>query len=771
MTAYILRPHDWKLKTSILFALAVMLLNALLVTAGMLGIDVILLRPLVAFIFLTFIPGMLMLRILRIHNINTIESLVYSAGLSLAFTMLCGIIVNFTLPLFNISRPLQTVPVTAALCIGNIALMIAAYIRDRAYIPPHVDRKPVINIAPLLFLLFLLSFLILGVTVSNISGNNIILLLCIVLICFIIAIAAFGKFILPSFFPPAIFVISLCLLFQTTLMSPYLVGTDIYTEYQVFQQVFQHGIWDYAIPDHVNSCLSITILGPIYALSLNAGSLWVFKAIYPIIFSLVPLALFRIFRIQFGPYRALFACFLFMAVPTFSLEMISLCRQQVAELFFVLFILLLVDHRIKRLPKLIMAVIFTISISVSHYSFGIISMIFMVALLAFYYILRAPLFIRLWTALTRRTGGLPGQLQGKSGDDLPFYVLLIPILIFIIFELIWYSCISSGVNLELLSVSWNTYTHQLGEQVGGALSSHSILSLFNFGQRDELLKAAVGLDFLSVSLQGKIFRVLQYITQIFIALGCLRLLIAPRGLNIKREYVALSVTSVLLLLACIFIPGFAERLNATRWYHIALITLAPFCVLGGETVWAAFKFILNKFKHVPDANNNPGDCLPGFRIFFSLFILIPYFLATSGFLYEITGQSVADKADTPYSIALSSYRIDFTGIFNIKDGAAAQWLFNNSDKKTTVSTDDHASKLLRLIGFNGQTKSLNKLDPGEIQYVYLTSWNLNSGELTYNLGPGLRRIVTIEHDPLLKGLLDDSAAIYVNGGAKVLLRK
>jgi uncharacterized membrane protein len=649
--------------------------------------------------------------------------------------------------------------------------MITAYARDRDYQPEPAAPLSNFNVTPVLFLLFLVALLILGVTVNNVSGNNIILLTCLILICFVIAIAAFKRFILPSLFPLAIFSISLCLLFQTTLLSPYLVGTDIYVEYQVFQQVYQHAIWDYTIPNPVNSCLSIAILGPIYSQSLNVDSLWVFKAIYPFIYSFVPLALFRIFRIQFGPYRALFATFLFMAVPTFSLEMISLCRQQVAELFFVLFILLLVDRRVNHLAKLIMAIIFVISISISHYSFGIIGLIFMVTLIIFSVIIKAPLFISLWKALTQKAGSLPQQFQGKPVADLPLYILLISIAIFIIFESIWYSCISSGINMELLTVSWTTYTGQLAEQVVGAVSSHSTSSLINFGQRDELIKAALGLDFQSVSWQGKIFRILQYMTQIFIALGCLRLLFSPRGLKIKPEYLSLSVTSVLLLLACIFVTGFAERLNATRWYHIALITLSPFCILGGEVVWQAIKSLVYRLRRISIVQNDPGDCPSGYATVFSLCVLIPYFLATSGFLYEVTGQSVTDKADTPYSIALSSNRTDFIGVFNKKDGAAAGWLSANADNNTIVSTDNHAHKLLRLIGFPGQITYLDQVDPPASHFVYFTSWNLNSGELTYNLGPGLRRTVIIEEDPQLKDLLANSDIVYVNSGAKALMTR
>ena len=69
-----------------------------LVGLATLGFNIPALRQIVGFIFLTFVPRILILRILRIHNVGTIESLAYSAGLNLAFVMFTGAFINFVLP-------------------------------------------------------------------------------------------------------------------------------------------------------------------------------------------------------------------------------------------------------------------------------------------------------------------------------------------------------------------------------------------------------------------------------------------------------------------------------------------------------------------------------------------------------------------------------------------------------------------------------------------------------------------------------------------------
>ncbi len=83
-------PNDWEIKKCLSLSLAILLVGAGLLGLDALGFDIPVLRQIVGFVFLTFIPGILILRILRIHNINTVESLVYSVGLSLAFVMFSG---------------------------------------------------------------------------------------------------------------------------------------------------------------------------------------------------------------------------------------------------------------------------------------------------------------------------------------------------------------------------------------------------------------------------------------------------------------------------------------------------------------------------------------------------------------------------------------------------------------------------------------------------------------------------------------------------------
>jgi uncharacterized membrane protein len=328
----------------------------------------------------------------------------------------------------------------------------------------------------------------------------------------------------------------------------------------------------------------------------------------------------------------------------------------------------------------------------------------------------------------------------------------------------YYGSVASGVNLGLVSGLWTQQTT--------TITTAEVPVFVQFGERDALIQTALGLDFPQASPQGKGFRVFQYITELFLIAGCLRLIFRPKDLRFTTEYIALSVTSVLLILDCIFLPNFAPALNTTRWYHITLITLAPFCILGGEAIWLGISSIWHRLRHtVHKAIAGKAEDSQAFLGFMALGILIPYFLFTSGFIYEVTGQEVTDKVDAPYSIALSSYRLDLAGVFYWQDGAAAQWLAQKATGEAKVYTDNHVYKLLELQDFPGQIVSLprdgSKLP--EDGYIYFTSWNLSKGELTFSMlgKAGLRQHISFDDIPGLTKAIDSQNRIYNNGGAQI----
>ena len=759
-------PNDWEIKKCLSLSLAVLLATLGLIGLAGLGFDLPGLRQITGFIFLTFIPGILILRILKIHNIGLIESLLYSVGLSLAFIMFLGLAANFALPVIGISRPISVLPVMATLLISTLVLMSLAYLRDRDFSAPTPTKLGEIISPSSLFLILVLLLAIFGALMVNFYQNNILLLVLIMVVAVIVGLAVFGRFIDRNAYPVAIAIIALCLLYQTTLISPQLTGFDIHLEYYFEQLVVENGYWDAMFPHGYNFALSITLLAPIYSLILDIDGAWIFKVIYPFIFSLAPLALFHVFRQQVGTKKAFLAAFFFMAVPTFSLEIIAVVRQQIAELFFVLFILLLVDRKLGLSQRLTLAIVFALSIAISHYALGIICLFYFALGWLLIIAIRSGWGRRSWGWLTGKWGGLSPNLV--SPRAFPLKAITIVVVVYFAGSLAFYGWVASGA-------PWQTIIY-LGQRQAAQVTSvepatPDETSLFaDFTTREPLVQTALGLDFASASVQGKGFRIFQYLTQLFIIIGFIRLIFKPVKLRFTAEYIAFTIVSALLLGACIFLPGLSTLLGITRFYHIALILLAPLFILGGESIWQGISALYQKLKGRASLITMPEDNQACLR-FLGLGVLIPYFLFTSGFIFEVTGHEVTDRIDSPYSIALSSHRLDIGGVFNWQDGAGADWLGQAIDDEATVYSDLHGAMLL-----DNQTEVLGQIFcfPQDIKevpqdsYLYFRTWNIERQEITYHPGDtGLRESVSFT-DAGVDDLIQGRNRIYNNGGAQVL---
>ena len=781
-------PSDWEIKKCLSLSLAILLVVLGLVGLAYLGFDIPGLRQIAGFTFLTFVPGVLILRILRIHNIGIIESLLYSIGLSLAFIIFLGLAANFALPLISVSRPISVLPVLGFLTIFTVILMPIAYLRDKSF-SASTPSTPAKFLSPSSLSLILVLFLtIFGALMVNYYQNNILLLIFIMVVAGIVGLAAFGRFIDHKVYPLAIVILAISLLYQTTLISPHLVGADIHGEYYFEQLVVENGYWDAAIPHTYNSGLSITMLAPIYSLILNTDGAWLFKIIYPLIFSLVPLALFHIFSKQMTTKKAFLATFFFMAVPTFSLEMIALAKQQIAEFFFVLFILLMVDRKLELTQRLILAIVFALSIAVAHYGLGSICLIYFALGLLLLAVIRSGSGRRVWGWLTGKFGGLPASLI--SPRAFPLKALCIVVVIYFAGSLAYYAWAASGVTLKAVTRIWQgqatTITTELAqllpndsgmpsESVESSESSEPSESILfvDLTKQEPLIQTAFGLDFPSSSIQGKSFRIFQYITQLFLIIGFIRLITKPRNLGFTGEYIAFTWVSGLLLLACILLPSFSYTLNATRFYHITLFFLAPLCILGGEAIWLGIGSVYRKLKRGAQASSLSlikAEDNQAYLGFLALVVMIPYFLFTSGFIFEVTKDETTDVIDEPYSIALSSYRVDIGGVSNWQDGAGADWLAQRFNDDDTVYADWHAGLLLfdqtelqnQVFSFRADTFTVP-----EDNYLYLRTWNTKEQEITIWAGVGLRGNVSFEEAGLDK-IIDNKNRIYNNGGAQVL---
>lgn len=91
--------------------------------------DVPIVRQVLGFIYLTFIPGFVTLKALRI-KIDQIDELLVSVGLSLTLSMLIGLVMSVVFPFFGLIKPLSFFPVLVVFSASIFCLSLVGGAKD-----------------------------------------------------------------------------------------------------------------------------------------------------------------------------------------------------------------------------------------------------------------------------------------------------------------------------------------------------------------------------------------------------------------------------------------------------------------------------------------------------------------------------------------------------------------------------------------------------------------------------------------------------------------
>jgi uncharacterized membrane protein len=177
----------------------------------------------------------------------------------------------------------------------------------------------------------------------------------------------------------------------------------------------------------------------------------------------------------------------------------------------------------------------------------------------------------------------------------------------------------------------------------------------------------------------------------------------------------------------------------TRFYHILLMILAPFCIIG---MWSAVKFIWRHEKKIV-------VCL------LVVAVLVPYFLFQTNFVYEVAGSQ-------SWSIPLSGYRMDpvqLYGNYGYIDGYSvhgALWVSANVPYQNNLVADNDLYTALTAYGliYRGYVIGLTSatvMHSGE--YAYLSYLSVNYQQLSYNYS--------------LEPIFNQTDLIYSNGGSNI----
>lgn len=719
-----LRFIDWEINKFLRVVLSTQIAAIVLILLGMAGIQMPVIRQAVCFIYLTFIPGALILRALNVHKLAPIQSAMFTVGASLAALMFAGALLNFTGPYLGITAPITILPIMVMLTALVLILSMLCYLRDRKSDDPLLDIKEALS--PPALLLYAVPFLaIFGAYRMNFFDANGLLVLMILALAAIVLLVGFDRLIPKELYPLAIFVVAISLLLHNALISTYINGWDIQFENYRAALVLANGFWDSSTFSVLNAMLSIVMLAPIYSIVMDMDIVWVFKLIYPLLFALVPVGLYEVFRRQSSEKIAFMASFFFMSLVVFYTEMLQLARQEIAELFLVLVIMLVLDRSLDKAKWSVLFIIFSFSLVVSHYGLTYIFIASLIIVLALLYLAR-----------------MVGRMKMRE-IELNTRLSLVLVVSIVMFCLVWYISIASGNPFDtIVSILDQVFSNA----ATGFLDPDKVQGLG--------ILATGG----SVSALHKIYLYLMLFTQALIVVGIAAVILKKGLMKMSAEYFAFSLVMIVILIAGITVPFFASSLNTTRLYQITLIFLAIFFVAG----WLGVSKFLGRLIH----RDSPGMPI-AFRalaIFLAIFLIF-----NTGLAFEVFN-------DVPISYALNS-TVD-SAVFNTAEVAGANWIVserspilidNQTDKyyMPPIYCDEYRLQLLK--GKNADQAS-NIPDNGtmyEVSYVYMGTFNLQNDLMFVVSGDDLTSHETyVSADDVSK----DRGLIYSNGGSEIYNR-
>ncbi len=764
-----LQMNDWEIGKFLKVVLAIQLAMWGVIGLDAIGLQIPILRQLIGFIYLTFIPGIIILRILKIHNIDKTKIVLYSAGLSISFVMFAGALTNSLLLSLEFSQPISILPLTVTLSIFIALLCVIAYIRDREFQPSEIEYVNTNNLlSPSYPFLLLLPFIaIFGTFFVNFYKNSTLLLLLFVIIAIIVVLIAFDKSIPAKAYPVAIFMIALSLVFHTSLISSYPYAWNIDYEYYFSELVATSGYWDSTLTFRaINSLLSIVMLAPIYSKMLGINIIWIFKAIYPFIHSLLPLAIFAACREQMEAKKAFFSSFFFMSLSGFFSYMLLFRREQIAAVFLVLLALVMLDSKLTSIQKTTLAIAFVISLPVSHYGTSYLSLtIFFFGMVLLY------LTSNKQTIFNKKISEkISGALKNSQKNITQASILRSGIiLVWLVFMLSWFMYIAGGV-------SFDAYVHVMEN------SFDSLKDLFNPESRPEVIYECLGMKLPPAAILGWVFRIIHYSTEVLIVIGFIALVFRPEIFKLKEEYKALLIITALFLFTIMFLPTIGKSWNTMRFYNFVLIIIAPLIVFGCEAIWKLILWLiriksgrlLSDKKITLQISNvehrSPNTYNQMYVKILVIAILIPYFLFNIGFINEIAKNHV-DVTGVPQSAQLNTWNYDAL-YFNEREVSGAEWLDSVSGERIIVTGDSFSRDLLSFWFPKGTFYRiiiiyLNDKVP-KSAYIYLRTWNVEKQEIImYDPIRETNEHINPEDIPELRDAINVRNKIYDNGGAQI----
>lgn len=736
-------------------------------------LNIIYLRQILGFLFIVLVPGLLIMLCLKISKVGFWEYLVYTVGLSIAFIMFAGLLVNWTLPALNITdKPLSLWPILICFDIFLLGLWLTAIYRNRDLKPfditiPKLDAiNRVFFIIPMLFPL--LS--ILGAFLLNNHGPNILTMIMLGGIAvYVLLLVIFRKHMNENVWPWALWMMGLALLLSGWMRSWSLVGDDNSAEFFIFRLTSSLQYWSInSFFSSYNAMLSINILPLIINIfSSDNINYWIYKFTLQILISFIGVILFIYFSKIFNIKISFFSSFLFLSLPMLYSGISLGVRQEFAFLFLGMMILVLLTRDIKTNIKKLLFVIFGASMIVSHYSTAYIAL----AIFTLTYIF--TLMYKIYENKKIKKGKISKYEKSE------FYLTGILVLLLLIFGFFWYNQVTSTedgiISFASKSISnlGNMFNDEVQEGNNGILGNFLTIK-GNSQSQQEILKEYINKTYsppsgnitnlprisitdsygsLNINREDlfviSLKQYIEFIVRIFLCLGLFVIIFFNKNLKLfimeKNNfifYVLLSICTFSLGFVFFILPFFSINYDLTRFYSQIILICAPLIIFG-------FAYILNLFKRIK------------LVYILSAILCIIYFLNISSFFIEIT-----DNPETPLRLANYGREYNILYPFNYELNGFS-FLIEDNSSLSRINTDARTNS-------KGNLVFSNKYQKERIKRAIL-SYQINNGEFIFvSYKNKILNFATISYKsswisiPFPKEFLnEDKNKIYNNGGSEI----
>ena len=336
---------------------------------------------LLLFPLLLMLPGVLLLRALRVPGTAVASFPVYVPAASLAVLIVSSLTVDAVGPLVGVSQPLRTVPLLVGVEL-SCAVLLAVSVRapESTAIPWRSLDRPARQCWPLLIPLLAGAG---ALRLNSGHGNAVALLaLCACLVAVVWGVARAPRLGNASL-TIIVYAVSLAVMWAYSLRGDVVYGFDISTEYHALHQTVLGGVWHFAHPGDAYGALpAVTLLPAELHFLSGVSDLMVLKLLYPAITAMFPVGIFSIgLRIVERRWAFMAASFI-LVQNTFAQELPALARQEIAMIFFIAMLGVIFDTGVNRHPRWALGAVFGVGMTLSHYSTTYFAMGMLVLFLA-----------------------------------------------------------------------------------------------------------------------------------------------------------------------------------------------------------------------------------------------------------------------------------------------------------------------------------------------------------------------------------------------------